>query len=258
MIRVEDIFVVFCRGTPLERVALRGINFTVKDGEILSIIGNNGSGRSTLLRFLAGHIVSSFGRLWMNKMDITRQTLEERSSIVSSVFFDETIGSAGNLTVLENLAVASMHHQSKSIFYQAIDDQIREIFYEQLKELDFMGMEELLDEKACNLSRAQRHVLSLLIAVVKEAKLILIDEHSTGLDKESAEALQEATNKILKSKKITAIIAASDPKYAMTFSDRIIVLNRGQVVMQVDTKTKSKIKMDDIFDSFNLVPSVKE
>lgn len=257
MIRVEDVFVVFCGGTPLERIALRGINFNVNESEVVSIIGNNGSGRSTLLRFLAGHITSSFGRVWLDKIDITRQSLAERSNYVSAVFYDETIGSAGNLTLLENLVMASMHHQSRSIFYPAIDEAMREIFFQQLKELDFMGMEELLDEKVCNLSKTQRYVLSLLIAVIKEAKLLLIDEHSTGLDKESADALQEVTNKIIKSKKIMTIMAVSDPKIALEVSDRAIVLSRGQIVMQIDTKNKSKIKIEDIYNSFNIDPIVR-
>lgn len=252
MIRVEDVFVVFCRGTPLERVALRGINFSVKDGEIVSVIGNNGSGRSTLLKFLAGHIVSSFGRIWLDKTDITRQSLAERSNYVSSVFYDETTGSAGNLTLLENLAIASMHHQSKSIFAPAIEEEMREVFFQQLKELNFMGMENLLDEKVYNLSKPQRHVLALLIAVVKEAKLVLIDEHATGLDKESADALQEVTDQIIRSKKITTIMAVSNPKVAIEASDRVLVLNHGQIVTQIDAKNKGKIKMEEIYDSFNI------
>ena len=150
-----------------------------------------------------------------------------------------------------------MHHQSRSIFYPAIDEEMREVFFQQLKELDFMGMEELLDEKVCNLSKTQRHVLSLLIAVIKEAKLLLIDEYSTGLDKESADALQEVINKIIKSKKITTIMAVSDPKIALEVSDRAIVLSRGQIVMQIDTKNKSKIKIEDIYNSFNINPIVR-
>ena len=86
---------------------------------------------------------------------------------------------------------------------------------------------------------------------------MLIDEHSTGLDKESADALQEVTNKIIKSKKITTIMAVSDPKIALEVSDRAIVLSRGQIVMQIDTKNKSKIKIEDIYNSFNIDPIVR-
>ncbi|MDR1333808.1 MAG: ATP-binding cassette domain-containing protein [Holosporaceae bacterium] len=258
MIRVEDIFVVFCSGTPLERIALRGINFTAKDGEIVTIVGNSGSGRTTLLRFLAGHITSNFGRLWFNKVNITGQSLIERSNIFSSVFYDQDTGTAANLTVLENLAVASLHHQSKSFIEPAITAEMRELFIEQLREVDFMGMEELADMRVADISKPHRQVLALMIAVIKDAKVLLIDEHSTGLDRESTKALLETTEKIIKSKKITTIMALSDPKFALEISDRTLVLSHGQVVSDLGEDEKKNMKLDDLFASFNVVPPIKE
>ncbi|MDR2268249.1 MAG: ATP-binding cassette domain-containing protein, partial [Holosporaceae bacterium] len=230
MIRAEDIFVVFCPNTPLERIALRGVNLTAQDGEIVTIIGNSGCGRSTLLRFLAGHISSNFGRLWLNKIDITGQSLTERSRIFSSVFYDQDTGTARNLTIIENLAIASLHHQQRSIMEPAVTAEMREMFIEQLRDIDFMGMEELVDEKVANVSRPHRQVLAMMIAIIKGAQVLLIDEHSTGLDRESTRALLETTEKIIKSQKITTIMALSDPKFALEVADRTIVLNHGQVV----------------------------
>ncbi|MDR0678609.1 MAG: ATP-binding cassette domain-containing protein [Holosporaceae bacterium] len=258
MIRLEDLFVVFNTGTPLERIALRGINFTAQDGEIVTIIGNSGSGRSTLLKFLAGHIGSSFGRLWVNKVDITNQTLSERSKIFSSVFYDEDIGTAGNLTVAENLAIAYLHHRSKSIVDTAVSEEIREMFIEQLRDLDFMGMEELIDEKVSNISKPYRQVLALLIAAIKDAKILLIDEHSTGLDAESTTALLETTEKIIRSRGMTAIMAISDPKFAFDMSDRTIVLNHGQIIWNLSGEEKKNIKYEDLFTSFGVVSLAKD
>lgn len=258
MIRVEDVFVVFFSGTPLERVALRGVNFKVNEGEVISILGNNGSGRSTLLRFLAGHIKSSFGRVWLDKIDVTSQSISQRSQCFSAVFYDEDVGTAGNLTVAENLAIATMHHQPHSIIYPAIDSEMREMFHEQLKDLDFMGLEMLMDEKVSNLSKAHRHVLSLLISVVKETKVLLIDEHSTGLDKESSSALLEATEKIIRSKGMTTIMAISDPQFALKISDKILILSHGQVVSNINVKENKNIKLEDVFASFNVVPQIKD
>ncbi|MDR1982474.1 MAG: ATP-binding cassette domain-containing protein [Holosporaceae bacterium] len=258
MIRLEDLFVVFNTGTPLERIALRGVNFTAQDGEIVTVIGNSGSGRSTLLKFLAGHINSSFGRLWVNKIDITNQSLSERSKIFSSVFYDEDIGTAGNLTVAENLAIAYLHHQSKSIIDSAVSSEVREMFIEQLRDLDFMGMEELIDEKVSNISKPHRQVLALMIAVIKEAQVLLIDEHSTGLDAEATTALLETTEKIIKSKGMTTIMAVSDPKFALEMSDRTIVLNHGQVVWNLSGEEKNNIKFEDLFTSFSVASSTKD
>lgn len=258
MIKVEDVFVVFFPGTPLERVALRGVNFSLKEGEVVSILGNNGSGRSTLLKFLAGHITASFGRVWLDKVDMTGQSLSQRSQYFSAVFYDEDVGTAGNLTVAENLAIATMHHQSRSIIYPAIDFEMRDMFHQQLKDLDFMGLDLLMDEKVCNLSKAQRHVLSLLISIIKETKVLLIDEHSTGLDRDSSSALLEATEKIIRSKNMTTIMAISDPQFALRVSDRILVLSHGQIVSNIEVKDNKNIKLEDIFVSFNVVAPIKD
>jgi putative ABC transport system ATP-binding protein len=258
MIRVEDIFVVFLSGTPLERIALRGINFNVEEGEIVAIVGNNGCGRSTFLKFMAGHISSTFGRLWLNKADITNQSLSKRSEIFSSVFYEENTGTAANLTVAENLAIANLHHRKKRIFAPAMTSEMRESFIEQLKELDFMGMEELIDEKVGNISRPQRQVLAMMIAIIKEAQVLLIDEHSTGLDREGTTALLSTTEKIIRSKKITTIMAISDPKFAVDMADRVIVLSHGQVVANLYGEEKKNTKPEDLFSSFNVTPPVAD
>ncbi len=258
MIRLEDIFVVFQGNTPLERIALRGVNLEINKGEIVSIVGNNGSGRTSLLRFLAGYINPSFGKLWFNNTDITRQTLSERAEIFSSVFYDQNTGTAGNLTVAENLAIAGMHHQPKSLLEPALTEETKEVIFQQLKNINFMGLENLIDERVCTLGKAYRQVLALLIAVTKGAEVILIDEHSTGLDKAAADALLEATERIIREHKITTIMAVCDPKYAMDVSDRMIVLSHGQVVSDLSGERKKNTTVESLYSSFNIIPQIKD
>lgn len=258
MIRLEDVFVVFQANTPLERIALRGINLEIKKGEIVSIVGNSGSGRTSLLRFLAGHIMPSFGKLWLNNIDITRQTLSERSEIFSSVFYDHSIGTAGNLTVAENLAVAAMHHQPKSLLQPAMTDDVKEMIFQQLKDINFMNMENMIDKKVNELSKVYRQVLALLIAVTKGAEVILIDEHSTGLDRAASVALLDATEKIIRGRQITTIMAVCDPKYAMEVADRTVVLSHGQVVSDLSGEKKKNTTVESLFASFNIVPQIKD
>lgn len=255
MLKLEDVFVVFHSSTPLERVALRSVNLDIKEGEFITIIGNNGSGRTTLLKLLSGHIAPSFGRIWYGKTDITSQSLFTRSEIFSSVFYDVDSGTAGNLTILENLAVANMHHQSRSIFSSAVTTEMREAFYEQLKELSFLGMEELMDEKVMNISRVHRQILALLIAVVKGAKILLIDEHSSGLDQESSAALLEVTEQIIRSRKITTIMSVSDPQFALSASDRTIVLSHGQIVKNLAGEERKQAKIEDLFSVCDVIPA---
>lgn len=258
MIRLEDVFVIFHANTPLERIALRGVNLNVKKGEVVSIVGNSGSGRTSLLRFLAGYTLPSFGKLWYNDIDITRQTLIERSNIFSSVFYDQNSSTAGNLTVAENLALASAHHQSKSFFEPALNSEVKEKIFQQLRNIHFMGLENLMDEMVENLSKPHRQVLALLIAVAKGTGVVLIDEHSTGLDRNSSVALLEATTKIIREHKLTTIMAICDPKYAMDVSDRVVVLSHGQVVSELSGENKKNMSVEKLFSSFNIVPPVKE
>lgn len=253
MLKVEDIFVVFFSGTPLERIALRGINFNAEKGEVISILGNNGSGRSTLLKFLAGHICSNFGRIWYNNVDITGQTLFERSKIFSIISYDQHVGTAGNLTVAENMAIASQHHQSRSMFYPAIDSEMKEIFYEQLKEINFMGLETLIDEKVYKLSKPQRHILAIVMALIKETDILLIDEFSTGLDKETADHLLDTAMKIIKSKKLTTILAINDARFAIESSNKVLVLNHGQIMAELDSNSKDDCKVQKLLSSFDVV-----
>ncbi len=258
MIDVEDAFVVFYAGTPLERVALRGVKFSVQEGEVVSVLGNNGSGRSTLLRFLAGHIRLSFGRLWYNNVDITAQSLYARSKIVSSVFSDSNVCTAGNLTVLENLVLATMSHQPKSCIREAIRDDMEDRFYAQLRNLNFMEMEELLHEPVCNIPKPYKQVLGLLIAVIKGTKVLVIDEHSTGLDVESSRSLLATTSKIIKSKKITTVMVVNDLDFALKYSDRLIVLNYGQVVANISGEEKKKTRIEDLYLAFNRKPKISD
>lgn len=258
MIRLEDLFIVFNRNTSLERIALRGVNCTINDGEIVSVVGNSGSGRSTLLQFLAGHIQATFGRLWLDKLDITNYPLKEKSKYFSSVFYDADAVTAKHLTVAENLVIANLRNQPKKLFKKAVTNEVRHQIYEQLKELDFMGMEDLVDAKVESISRAHRQVLGLLMSVIKGSRVLLIDEHSTGLDKESSRALLQVTEKIIRSRNLTTIMAVSDPKFALEVSDRAIVLSYGQVILNLSGEKKKKMKIEDLFASYNIVPPIND
>lgn len=257
MLKLRDVFVVFNSGTAQEKVALRGVNFELQANEIITIVGNPGSGKSTLLKFLAGHVEPSFGKVWLDHEDITFQPLNRRSQRFAFVSYDQD-GTASNLTVAENLAVASMHHQNRSIFSSAIDEETHEMYYNQLKELDFFAMETILDEKVYNISHLHKFVLSLLIAVMRSAEVLLIDEHISGITKKEEEALATVTKKIVRSQKSTALIAMGDPTHALEFADRTIVLSYGQIVADLSGETKKKTRVEDLFAAFKIIPKIKD
>lgn len=256
MINIEDVFIVFYAGTPLERVALRGVSLSVKSGEIVSILGNNGAGRTSLLRFLAGHISLNFGRLWFDGVDITSQSISERSKIFSSAFFNSEVCVSEDLTVLENLTAATLHHQPMSLLRTMECETMRAKFYDQLRNLNFMEMEKFLDEKVCFLSKPYKQMLALLMAIIKKTKVLLIDEISTGLDMDSSRILLTTMNKLINAHKITTIMTINDPEFAMKHSDRVVVMNYGQVVADYHDKTKANLKMEDLLLALNKKPTI--
>lgn len=258
MLTLKDVFVVFDTGTPLEKVALRGINCRINPKEIVALVGNPGAGKSTLLKFLAGYIQPSFGRVSLDNRDITFDSLNDRSKQFTFVSYKHDGGIAENLTIAENLALASLHHQKRSLFTSAINSEIHDMYYDQLKQLNFLGMESLLDELTSDVAPIYRHVLSLLVAVMKDTDVILIDEHITGLNKEEEKALIDATFKIVKTQNITTIVAMSDPGEALALSDRTIVMSNGQIVADLFGENKAHTKVEDLFASFKITPKIKE
>lgn len=257
MLKLKDIFVVFDTGTPLEKVALRGVNFELEKHEIVTVVGNIGAGKTTLLKFLAGHFSPSFGKLWFDHQDITFQSLPQRSQKFAFVSYEKRI-SAENLTVAENLALASLHHQRRSIFTPAINDEMHEIYYNQLKELGFYAMESVLDEKVYNIPQMHKFILSLLSAIMKNAEVLLIDERVADLSLPEEQALTETVMKIIKMQKVTALIAMNDPIRALEVADRTIVLSRGQIVADLVGETKQKTRVEDLFASFSIIPKMKD
>ncbi|MDR1361831.1 MAG: ATP-binding cassette domain-containing protein [Holosporaceae bacterium] len=253
MVNLENIFLIFFPDSRLEKVALHDIDISLNDGEVTSILGHNGSGRSTLLRLLAGHMSPNFGRLVMDGVDITDHSISQRAEYFSTVFYEENTSTAGNLTVLENLVVASRHHQSCSALINAYDDAVRESFRQQLQQLNFMEMEELMDEKVRDIPAHYRQVLALLIAVLKGTKVLLIDEHSTGLSSEVAQELLLVTENIIKSNRITTLMCISDPLFAAKISDKIIVLDHGQVVASYGKEEIKNMTAKNIHEFIPLV-----
>jgi putative ABC transport system ATP-binding protein len=258
MLKLKDIFVVFDTGTYLEKAALRGINFEIGEHELVTVVGNAGCGKSTLLKLLSGHFRPNFGRIWLGNQDVTSQTLDERSKKFTFVSYNQEGGVAENLTVAENLAVAGMHHQPRSIFTPAINRETHEAYYEQLKQLDFFAMENVLDEKVYDISHMHKFILSLLVAIMKNAEVLLVDANIIGLVKEEQKALIDVMTKIIRSQKTTAIIAANDPTFALEIADRTLVLSHGQVVADLFGETKKKTKTEDLFAAFKIVPRIKD
>lgn len=259
MMKLEDIFVVFDKGGPLERTALREINLSINNGDKISIIGNNGSGKSTLLKLLAGHISTSFGKIYFSKENITDQTMNERALNFSTIFSDYNVNCFDDLTVIENLILANFSADDKmSIIEPAVTNERVAVVREYLDKYDFLDLANVLFTSIKNISYEERQALCLMMVLMRPAKVLLIDDFVYGLKTDIAQRLWNTAKKIIENNNMTVLAVLEEPRYDSDFFNRTIVLNSGKIVLDVTGEAKSKMDFTDIFTNLNITPHVKD
>lgn len=258
MIRLEDIFVVFDKESPLERTAIRGINFSINDGERISIIGNNGSGKSTLLKLLAGHVIPSFGKIFYDDENITDKSMNEKASIFSTIFADYNVNCFDNLTLIENLALSQLSSQKASMIKSAVNDELIDLVSAHLNKYDFLNLKNILFSSIRNISYDQRQALCLLMALIRPTKVLLIDEFTYGMKPEAAQRLWNTAKQIIEEKNITVLAVVESAHVEPDFFNRTIVINSGKIVLDVSGEKRAKLDFNKIFENLDITPTVKD
>jgi putative ABC transport system ATP-binding protein len=248
MIRLETIRVTFNPGTPLEAVALRGVDLTVPKGQFLTVIGSNGAGKSTALNVVAGQIRPSAGKVVIDEIEVTAWPPHRRARLVSRVFQDPKMGTCEDLSILENFALAYGRTRPRGLRF-AIDRQVREQAAERLKLLG-LGLENRLDDKVGLLSGGQRQAVSLVMATTGETSVLLLDEHTAALDPKTAEFVMELTRGIVATLGLTAVMVTHSMAQALQFGDRTIMFHRGRIVFDVSGQQRAAIGVADLLDLF--------
>lgn len=257
MIRLEDIFVVFDKGSPLERTAIRDINFSINDGERMSIIGNNGSGKSTLLKLLAGHVIPSFGKIFYNDENITDKSMNEKAAIFSTVFADYNVNCFDNLTVIENLALSQLNTQNASMVKSAVSNKLIDLVSEYLNKYDFLDLKNILFSSIRNISYDQRQALCLLMALIRPTKVLLIDEFTYGMKQDTAQRLWNTAKQSITEKNMTVFAVVESVNVEPDFFNRTIVINSGKIVLDVFGEKRAKLDFNKIFENLDITPTVK-
>ncbi len=232
MIKLQNISVVYNKGTKFERLVLSNINLTIPHGDIVAIIGDNGAGKSTLVKVIAGEIKPSRGKIMINSKDYTKRTIANRSHMISRVFQDHMLGAALEMTVLENMLFASKRGEKRTIKLANIKTK-REFFIARLAELN-MGLEEKLDYQVKHLSGGQRQALSLVMATLQPCKLLILDEHTSALDIKAAAMVMQLTMEIVRKHYVTTMMVTHDMKEA-EHCDKILRISDG-CIKEFDTK----------------------
>ena len=226
MIHVENLSVVFNKGTPLERRALKDFSLTVESGEFCSVIGSNGAGKTTLLSALAGDVLPEAGTIVLSGRDVTRLPAEKRAGLVARVFQDPLAGSCGQLSIGENLALAASRGRRRG-FAPALGRRRLALITERVAELG-IGLERRLAQPMGSLSGGQRQALALVMATLAPSAIVLLDEHTAALDPANAEFVLRLTATLAARFGLTVLMVTHSMRQALDLGTRTIMLHEGE------------------------------
>lgn len=248
MLKITHLHKTFFPNTPNEKKALRGVSLTLEEGDFVTVIGSNGSGKSTLMNCIAGVFHPDKGHILIDGVDVTRMPEHVRAKYIGRVFQDPMKGTAGDMQVAENLAMASRRGKPLSLKWSSKSSQLTE-FKEALKELD-LGLENRLETRIGTLSGGQRQSITLLMATLVPPKLLLLDEHTAALDPKTAEKVLNLTQKRVSEGNLTTLMITHNMRDALRFGNRLIMMHEGRVVVDVKGEQKKELTIQSLLELF--------
>ena len=249
MLRIQDVTKIFNIGTVNENKALDNLSLTLNDGDFVTVIGGNGSGKSTMLNIIAGVYFPEAGHIMIDDKNVTGLPEYKRASLIGRVFQDPMMGTAADMGIEENLALALRRGRSRGLKW-GITKRERRQYYELLRELD-LGLEKRLTSKVGLLSGGQRQSLTLLMATLKEPKLLLLDEHTAALDPKTAARVLEITEKIVNDFGLTTLMVTHNMKDAIAMGNRLIMLYKGRIIVDVKGEDKKNLTVEKLLKMFS-------
>lgn len=251
MITLEKIDKYYNPGSVNEMCLFHDFNLTIGDGDFVSVVGSNGSGKTSLLNLICGSIVSDNGIISVNGVDITNKKDFLRSRKIGRVYQDPSKGTCAGMTILENLAMADNKGKSYNLGRNVNKNRI-EYYKEQLSRLN-LGLEDKLYTKVGSLSGGQRQAVALLMSTMTPIEMLILDEHTAALDPKTAEIIMELTDEIVKEKQVTTLMVTHNLRYAVEYGNRLIMMHQGNIVLDKAGDEKAALKTDEIMNVFNQI-----
>lgn len=248
MIELNNLFITFNRGSPIENPVLKGLSLSLKAGEFVSVIGSNGAGKSTMLNAISGDIAVDSGSIFIQGKEVRQSPSWVRAVNVARVFQDPMAGSCENLTIEENMALAYNRGKPRGFGF-ALNRKRRELFREKLSLLG-LGLENRLSDQMGRLSGGQRQAVSLLMASLQPSSILLLDEHTAALDPKTSAFVMELTDKIVREQKLTTLMITHSMRQALDYGDRTVMLHQGQVAFDVGGEERKKMDVPDLLKLF--------
>ena len=248
MLKITDLQKTFNPGTVNAKTALDGLDLHLKDGDFVTVIGGNGAGKSTLLNAIAGVWKPDFGTIEIDGVDVTNMPEHKRARFLGRVFQDPMKGTAPDMEIAENLAIAARRGTTRR-FVGGVRKAEREKYKEMLADLE-LGLEDRLSAKVGLLSGGQRQAVTLLMASLSKPKLLILDEHTAALDPKTAAKVLELTDKIVTENKLTTLMITHNMKDAITHGNRLIMMHEGKVIIDVEGEEKQMLTVEDLLALF--------
>ncbi len=248
MLELKNIYKTFNPGTVNAKTALRNLCLTLNDGDFVTVIGGNGAGKSTMLNAVAGVWPIDEGKIILDGKDLTHQQEYQRASYIGRVFQDPMVGTAPNMQIEENLALAYRRGKRRGLRW-GISNAERAQYKELLSTLG-LGLEDRMTSKVGLLSGGQRQALTLLMASLQKPKLLLLDEHTAALDPATAAKVLEISEKIVQENKLTTMMITHNMGDAIRHGNRLIMMNQGHVILDISGEEKKKLTKKDLMDKF--------
>lgn len=248
MLEMKNITKTFFPGTVNEKVALKGVDLTLEDGDFVTIIGGNGAGKSTLLNAISGVWRPDCGQIIIDGVDVTRLPEYKRAKFLGRVFQDPMMGTAKDMEIEENLALAYRRGKRRTLKWR-ISKTEREEYRRILADLD-LGLETRMTHKVGLLSGGQRQAVTLLMATINTPKLLLLDEHTAALDPKTAAKVLEITDRIVERDHLTTLMITHNMKDAIAHGNRLIMMHEGRIIIDVKGEDKKKLTVEDLLAMF--------
>ncbi len=250
MLKLSNIHMTFNPGTINEKKALNGVNLILQDGDFATIVGSNGAGKSTLFNAICGSFIPDEGFIELAGKDITFVPEHKRSKYIGRLFQDPLMGTAPNMTIEENLAIAYLRAgKADNAFFSRISKKEKEIFRDRLKLLD-MGLEDRMNHPVGLLSGGQRQALTLLMATLVTPKLLLLDEHTAALDPAAAKKVLELTRQIVEEQHITCLMITHNMSQALKLGNRTLMMNNGSIIYDAGKEERAHLTVADMLQKF--------